>query len=86
MASLAGSGLYCVGLAAMLVGVYFSPLIIGMIRGVEHMGVVFALNVLPQFWVAAWVVALMDSRPRPVVSPVMVFTPDELVRPTIPRL
>ncbi len=45
--------------------VFFLPSVIGLIRGVEHLGVVIGLNFIPPLWPAALVGAFMLPRRRP---------------------
>ncbi len=48
--------------------VFFLPSVIGLIRGVEHLGIVIGLNFIPPLWPAALVGAFMLPRRRPPQS------------------
>ena len=47
MSTLAHSGVFWVGLIAGLIPIYFLPIMIGLIRKVESLGLLIFLNVLP---------------------------------------
>jgi hypothetical protein len=70
MNSLAHSGVFWVGLIGGLVLLYFLPIMIGIIRKVESLGLLVFLNVLPTGvgWFAAMVMAFMLPRREPSLA------------------
>jgi hypothetical protein len=70
MNTVAHSGIFWVGLMAGLVLIYFLPIMIGIIRKVESLGLLIFLNVLPTGvgWFAAMVMAFMLPRREPPLT------------------
>jgi len=60
-----GSGPFWILLIGGLTLLYFSPVIIGVIRRVELISVIIVLNVVPILWPAALLSAFMQPRRDP---------------------
>jgi hypothetical protein len=81
MQSLTNSGVFWGLLIGGIVAVYMLPTIIGLIRGVDRLGLVVVLNLLGWVvWPAALVLAFGPRRPPPA-PPVIVYPPPVLVYP-----
>ena len=65
MSAIGNSAAYLPVLLGGLALVFFLPSVIGLIRGVEHLGIVIGLNFIPPLWPAALVGAFMLPRRRP---------------------
>ncbi len=63
MNSFLGSGAFWILLITGLALLYFSPIIIGLIRGAEKMSVIVVLNVFPILWPAALIMAFTLEPP-----------------------
>ena len=65
MYAIGNSAAYLPALLGGLGLVFFLPSIVGLIRGIEHLGVVIGLNFIPPLWPAALLGAFMLPRRRP---------------------
>ena len=81
MQSLANSGVFWGLLIAGIIAVYLLPTIIGLIRGVDRLGLVVLLNLLGwMVWPAALILALGPRR-LPPSAPVAVYSPPVVLYP-----
>jgi hypothetical protein len=71
MNALASSYIFWIALIFGLLGLYILPTIIGAVRGVENLGWILVLNLLPTGigWPAALIAALMLPRREPAPPP-----------------
>jgi len=77
MQSLANSGVFWGLLIAGIIAVYLLPTIVGLIRGVDRLGLVVLLNLLGwMVWPAALILAFGPRRlPPPAPAPAAVYPP-----------
>lgn len=75
MSVLATNMAFWLALISGLFVLYILPSIIAAVRGVEHLGVVIALNVFPLLWPAALIGAFMLPRkqPGPASAPFLTY-------------
>lgn len=69
MSAFLGSGPFWILLIGGLTVLYFSPIIIGLIRRAEMIGVIIILNVFPLAWPAALFMAFALPRRDPQYPP-----------------
>jgi len=65
MNALAHSLAFWLALIAGLFAIYMLPTVIGVIRRIEHLGIVIGLNFIPPLWPAALLGAVMLPRREP---------------------
>jgi Superinfection immunity protein len=73
MNALAHSYLFWIALIFVLLGLYILPSVIAAIRGVQGLGWIIVINLLPTGvgWFAALIGALMLPRPEPAPTPTL---------------
>ncbi len=69
MSAFLGSGTFWILLITGMGLLFFSPIIIGLLRGVEAMTVIVVLNLFPLLWPAALLMAFTLQPPGPRYPP-----------------